>query len=88
MRYKVCVDWGTQVLPSKLTDLPEIPAGMLDGSGHFKGVAAEEIQVLFGPLVARLIPVARSDDVAALSCEEITEVGEAASESQYSDSYI
>ena len=23
--------------------LPEIPAGMLDGSGHFKGVAAEEI---------------------------------------------
>lgn len=26
-------------------DLPEIPAGMLDGSGHFKGVAAEEIQV-------------------------------------------
>eukprot|EP01043_Picozoa_sp_COSAG02_P015280 COSAG02_NODE_647_length_18944_cov_60.450199_4_plen_964_part_01 len=25
-------------------DLPEIPAGMLDGSGNFKGVAAEEIQ--------------------------------------------
>ena len=25
-------------------DLPEIPAGMLDGSGNFKGVAAEEMQ--------------------------------------------
>ena len=25
-------------------NLPEIPAGMLDGSGHFKGVAAEEME--------------------------------------------
>jgi ADP-sugar diphosphatase len=31
-------------VPIGCSDLPEIPAGMLDGSGHFKGVAAEEIQ--------------------------------------------
>lgn len=31
-------------VPCGVSDLPEIPAGMLDGSGHFKGVAAEEIQ--------------------------------------------
>ena len=30
-------------VPVGLSELPEIPAGMLDGSGHFKGVAAEEI---------------------------------------------
>ena len=24
--------------------LPEVPAGMLDGSGNFRGVAAEEIE--------------------------------------------
>eukprot|EP01043_Picozoa_sp_COSAG02_P027489 COSAG02_NODE_1625_length_11593_cov_9.199930_5_plen_414_part_01 len=31
-------------VPVAKSDLPEIPAGMLDGSGNFKGVAAEEIQ--------------------------------------------
>lgn len=30
-------------VPVGYHSLPEIPAGMLDGSGHFKGVAAEEI---------------------------------------------
>lgn len=30
-------------VPIGTHSLPEIPAGMLDGSGHFKGVAAEEI---------------------------------------------
>jgi ADP-sugar diphosphatase len=30
-------------VPVGVHDLPEIPAGMLDGSGNFKGVAAEEI---------------------------------------------
>jgi ADP-sugar diphosphatase len=31
-------------VPVGVHDLPEIPAGMLDGSGNFKGVAAEEIR--------------------------------------------
>ena len=30
-------------VPMASHDLPEIPAGMLDGSGHFKGAAAQEI---------------------------------------------
>ena len=30
-------------VPVGVHDLPEIPAGMLDGSGNFKGVAAEEM---------------------------------------------
>lgn len=31
-------------VPVGVHDLPEIPAGMLDGSGNFKGVAAEEMR--------------------------------------------
>jgi hypothetical protein len=31
-------------IPAAHSNLPEVPAGMLDGSGNFKGVAAEEIQ--------------------------------------------
>ena len=31
-------------VPAGLSLLPEIPAGMLDGSGNFKGVAATEIE--------------------------------------------
>ena len=31
-------------LPAGFASFPEIPAGMLDGSGHFTGVAAKELQ--------------------------------------------
>ena len=30
-------------VPVGVNNLPEVPAGMLDGSGNFKGVAADEI---------------------------------------------
>ena len=32
-------------MPIGWESFPEIPAGMLDGSGHFSGVAAKEMQV-------------------------------------------
>ena len=55
-------------VPMGLHDLPEIPAGMLDGSGHFKGVAAEEIAEECNIVISEEELV----DLTELACEQAT----------------
>jgi ADP-sugar diphosphatase len=55
-------------VPMGLHDLPEIPAGMLDGSGHFKGVAAEEIAEECNIVISEEELV----DLTELACERAT----------------